>query len=975
MSKISHATRFGTSSSLADLLGLLPRSKNVAFRRAVEEFLHPAIQRLANCTEYGDLDISMLGKCWIAISRFTISLFVPDTPIDPAAIQQCALELWKYEEATLQTQIELQMQLELRTTGNSDNTIIEYLQAKLADIRQHLIQLASGPLHTRKDITRLHAFWSEIFQFQTQVISASKIDSVQLLLDGGDGSALMREQVIQQSIAGFCQRMESAYPDFEDIRNPFELALLYMRLGLRLVAQSSTGGVHTELGSLRQLSNALVVFPSVRSAAALSKWTKTSESLSTTPFLHPLLSLSSIGLEKSLGVDITDHIHELETTYEQAFRLWSIDRAREEHKDQESHSLYRRKTLDHDAADDAEVEEREFLELFPAFEDVMQENVDAPSLSGIKTSCLVEPSQIQLLVALHLSLLDANTDTPSTAHRIYDDIKATALKTLMESQMKYLPVTLDNQSLSLQFRLLHNRLVGLQSGYSPKKKSYNFYLDANVQEVKKATAVVEALRDRLEMLIREWPDQMVLQHLKDRCDAVLSLDFNSSVAKTLSALEQLLMQTQNWEIYANRENTLKLHQQSMTSLIVEWRQLELSCWQGLLRAQAQSFADGASDSWFHLYDISVRGPLNAHNEGSKENPGTLANYLSQFTPLLDDFIRSSPIGQFQSRMRLLESFSLYTGLLASSKSGPQRSTLERVQRLMCATTRYYASFSPQILTSLSEQRVALEQEIQAFIKLASWKDVNVHALKQSAQRTHHHLYKVVRKFRDVMRQSSADHLRPIFAGDAECKHVTMVSAFSADVKYSGFLALPLTGTRSSAPHLADLDITYQKFNSFIMRRISPSIELHSAQVLDDLAVEIIATARTLASQSVTGGASVSKREKEKKALLVRKRKAWSDLLKELKRAGFSSNVKPDVLHQQSDPLWIREQPILPDFLIPAEKVDIYFDRLHASLPELRSSLSDHHSDITTRELQRGVMLLESGFTFALEARSRYVIQY
>jgi midasin len=134
------------------------------------------------------------------------------------------------------------------------------------------------------------------------------------------------------------------------------------------------------------------------------------------------------------------------------------------------------------------------------------------------------------------------------------------------------------------------------------------------------------------------------------------------------------------------------------------------------------------------------------------------------------------------------------------------------------------------------------------------------------------------------------------------------------------------------------------------------------------------TAKSLASESISGDLSAAKREKQQKALLVRKRKAWSDLLKELKRGGLSVNLKPDVLRQQSDQLWIREQPVISTAStqpISTVKMDQYFDRLHAALPQLRTSLSDHHSDVTTRELQRGVMLLESGFAFALEARSRY----
>jgi midasin len=225
-----------------------------------------------------------------------------------------------------------------------------------------------------------------------------------------------------------------------------------------------------------------------------------------------------------------------------------------------------------------------------------------------------------------------------------------------------------------------------------------------------------------------------------------------------------------------------------------------------------------------------------------------------------------------------------------------------------------------------------------------------------------------------MRQPITTHLQPIFAGDPECKPVEI--GFNAEVPIAMERpSFPVKDTALTVPHLVDLDRTYRKFDAFITNRIERWMRLHSVITIDDLATDIIVTARNLASESIPRDLSAARRDKQHKALLVRKRKAWSDLLKELKRGGLSVNMKPDVLRQQCDPLWIREQPIISAAvtqLISTVKVDLYFDRLQSALPQLRASVSDHHSDVTTKELQRAVMLLESGFAFALEARSRYV---
>jgi len=957
------------------LLSLLEQTNNVPFGRALRRFLRPAFQRFLDQSQTRQRSIAGLGLCWIAISRLILDLFIPDTPIDPAAIQNCGLELWRHEEAIILSQIRLHSQLERVTTGNTDNDVITYLKTRLTEISEHLSGTPALPV--RHDVSRLHMFWSEISQFQNHITSPSKIDGLVFLLEAGDGTAVMREQVIQQSMAGFCQRLDTVYVEYADISTPIQLAILYMRLGLRLVAHSTACGSDTTSDPLARVSTALVAFPSVLGSAILRAEPAPTGPLGVTAFRQLMLTLSAITMERSLGVGLEAEIHRVETTYGQALRLWLIDRAKEAEADEASQSLYRHKKVDHDAFGEAELEEQEFLSLFPSFEDALEQEGHAQLESKPQHTFLVDPTEMQQFVNIHHNLFTPShtLDSPSAASTIFNDVRKVSLGSLLQSQVVSLPDTLDSESVSYQLTLLNDQLSGLQGTFKFADRTYNFYADANVLEMTKAATVVLALKKRLEELTQEWPDQMVLQHLKSRCDVVLGLDLHSPIVTVLSALEQLLMQSEDWEIYANRENNLKAHQQALTGLIVEWRRLELSCWQVLLESQAKSFADGAAEWWFRLYDATIRGPLDASDREEQGGSGNLTDYLDTLIPLLDDFIGSSPLGQFDARMKFLYSFEIYSTHLALGKSGSQRLALDRVRTVLHATGMYYGLFSAQISTLLSEQRTVLEKEILGFIKLASWKDINVHALKQSAQRTHHQLYKIIRKFRAVLRQPVLERLRPQLAGDPECRYLHADSVVADDVAPPGSPSFPDAGlTITTSDHLVNLERTFKKFDSLVTGRIRSFVRSRPAHIVDNFAVDIIVTAKELAAVSISRTLPAEKQEKQQKALLVRKRKAWSDLLKELKRGGFAVNIKPDVLRQQMDTRYIREQPIILSVAKPSmsiEKSENYFNRLHGSLPELRSSLSDHHADLTTRELQRGLTLLESGFTMALDSRSRY----
>jgi midasin len=362
------ATNTDTRTSLNQILTFVECTKNRPFKNAVQKYLRPTLHHFLSQRQSRQHSIAALGSCWIALSRTILDLFVPDAPIDPAAIKNCAAGLWKQQESLLSEQIYLHSQLEQLTTGNSENVIVIYLRTQLAEALDHLNEIPSLPL--RQDISRLHLFWSEVAQFQTHIISPAKMEALLLSLGSRDESAILRENVLQQSMAGFCQRLDSVYPEFSDINAPLQLAILYLRMGLRLVACTPIPSSDPIADHVTNLSSSLVAFPSIRASASILADSEYGSSV-VAPFRHLLLNLAAVAVDTDSGIGIDTHIEVIETTYSQAQRLWLIDRAREGEIAAASSSLYRHKPLDYDDVGEAEMEEREFLLLFPQFEDAL----------------------------------------------------------------------------------------------------------------------------------------------------------------------------------------------------------------------------------------------------------------------------------------------------------------------------------------------------------------------------------------------------------------------------------------------------------------------------------------------------------------------------------------------------------------------------------------------------------------------------
>lgn len=949
-----------TSTDVVHVIEWLDELHDAKFAILYQAALRPSLQALANCANVHSY--VALGSGWIALSQLLMKLYVPNIPVDPAVVRQCSQRFGSEQRALLEDELILYRLHEERTAGRGDNPAIRYLLEMLQALDKHATS-GVGIESSRSDVVRLHAYWTEVSQFLAQVISDAKVGGVVSALESGDTGASLREHVIQESSSAFSQRLDSIYADYADISMPIQFAILQLRLGLRLVADAtSTDRVGSNEDTIT--TSALVTFPSIGGLDALPDITGQPSS---TTFELALWRLSSTSLGVACGVELQSYMAMVESIYDQSLGLWLVDKARKAEEERQAQSLYRHKTETNDLATDAELEEQEFLALFPEYEDILEATPSVSSKPGQqKTPDILRPLAVRRLSILHHHLFSRGLHSVTECRLHLVGLQRELVRDILNAHAAHLPEVLDQRSRPYQISLLVDRLAVMHEVPRQSGRPFNFYADSNVPAIRESSNILHRMGDRLSTLIQEWPEQMVLQHLKSRCDAILQLDIFSPVAKVLSAVEQLLLQMEDWEMYANKENTLRAYQNELATLVVSWRRLELTSWQGLLRTQALEFADGSSEWWFRLYEATVRGVEVAAQEEENGDTGAVARYLEGLVPLLDEFMTSSPLGQFSARLDHLLAFESYCFHI-----GKRSHASRRVHRILRSTRAFYLQFLPRVTGSLSSQQQALEKEIRDFIKLASWKDINVHALKQSAQRTHRQLYKCVHKFKGILRQPVTAHLVPAVASSEEATSSSdhLVLQLSTETP----TLPPFRSVDGHPDHLLNLDRTFRNFHSLIQARVALFISSLSQVDVEDLSSEVITTLQTLASTSVPVNANKEQREKFLKALLVRKRKAWSDLLKELKRIGLAVNMKPEVLEQQSNPRWLREQPVTDATIGPLDKSEAYLLRLSKLLPDLRTRLGNHHPDIGTRDLQRGTNLVESAFSLAIEARTRYII--
>lgn len=135
-------------------------------------------------------------------------------------------------------------------------------------------------------------------------------------------------------------------------------------------------------------------------------------------------------------------------------------------------------------------------------------------------------------------------------------------------------------------------------------KTYDYYKDSNVEEVKQCKPLLENILDKVLELLKEFPENPNLVSIKTIVQRIFSFPVISPLSRFLTGLELLLAKLQfNWEANASSAVSMQEHILSLTHQIIAWRKLELACWKDCLNVAELRLKSQTSKWWFFLYDL------------------------------------------------------------------------------------------------------------------------------------------------------------------------------------------------------------------------------------------------------------------------------------------------------------------------------------------------------------------------------------
>ncbi|KAG6613327.1 Midasin-like protein [Phytophthora cinnamomi] len=350
--------------------------------------------------------------------------------------------------------------------------------------------------------------------------------------------------------------------------------------------------------------------------------------------------------------------------------------------------------------------------------------------------------------------------------------------------------------------------VGTKKGAVPSFQSLNsdyiqgidFHRDPLVKEVVLVAEPLQRLMVKVQSLLAQWPDHAILQQIVLIADRIRNFEISSPLVRTLTGVELLLRKAQEWEMYAAKAYSISDELGALSALVTRWRKLELYSWPHLLYVKEKQHRFAAQKTWINMYslltaqfesdegmsdecDLNRANPQNlqwlhlshlskwlftplsenradvqALSDTARESAEKQREFMGRLFETLDAYIRSCPIGQYETRLLVVYSFcaQLFMEMWSPSERHGSSNTLASksskyaLANMLYHLYRYYGQHLGYLERQWSSMKAPIQRKLVEFVKICRWDEQTYYSLAESAEKSHRKLMKFVRDYDAVL---------------------------------------------------------------------------------------------------------------------------------------------------------------------------------------------------------------------------------
>jgi midasin len=875
------------------------------------------------------------AKAWIQLGLFGLILSVPNYPHDPALRPMIERDMFNEEREHLRQVLTSLQQFQHDFTGQDTSFRIRQVETTI----QQMGEEPPVPAIVRPVVSQLDDLQGEF---------ANLLSIIRPLLDESMSiEEAIRDVTLQQNISRVIQRLTEGYRAYDDITDTVVGFLVALNIGMvRGRKEQDDKEQNTVTKSLTYIEGATPFFgqqkPNVKSEHVLAKLEDVLDQGEHAIDVrwHALQTLQILkstdpGAFSSSGARALLH-----NLFMSLYADWRKKLDQDQEQQAKDSSLYTYRGMDEET-------DEEDPTLFPDYE-AEQEIEDGATASATASAAVSRDHAIRL-ANMHADLFVLSREASESMKTLLG-WSASELRRVSAGQAHG---TKHEFALPAIYMALEKRVDALST--SGTGRSYNFYFDANLPEAKRLITLIHRIQARYRQIRNIWPEHATLSEVLRTCDETLEFRHVDPVAKFITKAEKLHGYMHEWQRVTSKEYSTADLFDDLTRLLVSWRQVELTTWARLFDLEVEKFRDNAKTWFFVAYETII-----AASDGAQDDE-SMRNHAKNLLDTLKGFFDNTTLGQFEQRILLLQQLRAHAAMHMQDVA-----SFRILHDALSNFLAYHVRLEKPVREAIAQGRQKLEKEVQNVIKLASWKDTNIEALKQSAKTSHKKLSKWVRKFRTLLNKPVSSIAGTGLPEESHMLQKATLAVVSSAVQPEALDICANIPTWTDRPaRFQNLGITVK-----LMRNLaSPSSNaVDGAAYVDNLISELAASIIEL--QKATPTTLTEENKETVQHLKTQKRKVYADTMKELRLMGVNSNLSMDTLVKQYDLSTVLSTiPLIQGDAHLGNAAAYYLHKALNSMPAVRGVSKEHSSDLTPNDVSKSIGYLEGLLHITIRQRN------
>ncbi|KAF1758175.1 hypothetical protein GCK72_014633 [Caenorhabditis remanei] len=257
-------------------------------------------------------------------------------------------------------------------------------------------------------------------------------------------------------------------------------------------------------------------------------------------------------------------------------------------------------------------------------------------------------------------------------------------------------------------------------------KVVDVYRNSSLRECRRVALILERLASRTREVLERWPEVVALKTIITTIDEFFTVSVSTPHIKVATQIENLIEVCEQWEMMADRANSLRDPLGELRKLLVDWKKMEVRCWSSLLVNCENEAKQRAQLVAFPLFE-------SLFNASTPEMEAALI-------PMSIEWMHNATLVDFSTRVLTVESLSRWARIAGKDVLAKQ---LE-------AASRHFGIFIERVDQRLKDAREPAERSLKDYLKVVKYNDLNLWNIRVSSTKAHAQLYKIVRRFKDAI---------------------------------------------------------------------------------------------------------------------------------------------------------------------------------------------------------------------------------